>query len=251
MSQFDIDDLLEFDPPRYLCKKCFAIDQPPIDQYSEDHPATCSVCGIKYIGTPDYAPWDFDHYLKAEAYTGISFADPMAHAMKLARIARHLRPDTRNRPHLLTLYDLLLAAEQFVHFNTWGINQVFIGMLKVISRRVAVRGIVSNVDRFATDELTGHRWEAPDFRCEVFNGPNAPHTKMIVVDGLIALGGSANLTLESWRSLEHNRNALTVKTNRSEVISDHNYYFSSIWAQRSDIHDDISMDRMRSRRSRR
>jgi hypothetical protein len=248
MSRFDLDSLLDYDPPSYLCQKCFAINQPSFKNYDEDSQPTCSVCHVKYIGTRDYPPWHFAAYLDREAGTGINFSDPIAHGKKLATIARELREETCFRPRLMILNDLLLAAEQFVHFMSWNINHVFIGSLKLISHRVPVRGIVSRVgEQFTMAELIDDRDEAPQFRCEVFNGRDAPHTKLIIVDGLVELEGSVNLTLEGWRKSEKNRDKLRVETDIASVFTDNNRYFSSIWAERSDIGDYIDMRRTRPR----
>jgi phosphatidylserine/phosphatidylglycerophosphate/cardiolipin synthase-like enzyme len=235
-------------PPRHLCRKCLAIDQPQWDQYDEDRPARCSVCGVQYIATEGYPLWCFDDYLEREVGTSLRFSDPISHATRLARLARQLQTVRGSRPHLFILNELLLAAEQFVHFVSWGINHSFIGSLKTISHRVPVRGIVSNVNDYTTSELTAYPEESPRFECEVFQGYSAPHTKLIIVDGLVALGGSANLTLESWRKIKDGRDRLTVETNTEKVMRDHNDHFSHIWAQRSHIGDHIQMEKQRAPR---
>jgi hypothetical protein len=241
MSQFDLDSLLQFDPPSHLCEKCFAINQPSLDNDNRDWEPTCSICGVKYLATSDYGRWRVADYLGNEANTGIRFSEPLVHGKKLAKIARYLNAEKCSRSRVEILSDLFLASEQFIHFVSHNISHLFIGALKLVSHRVSVRGIVSNVKDYTVRELLDYPEEAPNFRCLVFDGYDAPHTKMIVVDGLVLLEGSVNLTTNGWRKIEKDRESLKAETNTVNVINDHNRYFSSIWAQRSRIGDCISM----------
>lgn len=185
--------------------------------------------------------WRVADYLDREACTGIRFSEPLVHGKKLARIARHLNAERSSRSRVEILSELFLASEQFIHFISQNISHPFIGALKLVSHRVYVRGIVSNVSDYTESELLDYPEEARDFRCLVFNGCDAPHTKMIVVDGLVLLEGSVNLTTNGWRKIAKDRERLRAETNTVTVINDHNRYFSSIWAQRSRIGDCISM----------
>ena len=243
MSGFDLSSLLEFRPPEYLCEKCCAINQPAFDQRGSKTILTCEVCGVRYVATNEYEVWAIDEFLRRESGTGIRFRAPFKHGGTLARIARNLKLENEYFPHMRSLGELFLAAEQFIHFMSWGINQSFIGSLKLISHRVAVRGIVSNVnDNFTRSELLEFPRESPGFRCEIFDGHDAPHTKLIVVDGLVALAGSANLTVGSWRKIGHNRDRLTVETDLSRVAYEHNRYFAPLWGGRSRIGSQIRME---------
>ena len=56
------------------------------------------------------------------------------------------------------------------------------------------------------------------------------HTKLIVIDGLLAISGSPNLTTESWRKMVANKERLDIVTDVSKVVADNNRYFSSHWA---------------------
>jgi hypothetical protein len=241
MPQFDLDWLLQFEPPTHLCEKCFAINQPAFPD-DETLPPRCSICGVIYRATRDYAAYDFERYLSSEARTGIQFADPISHGIKLAEIARDLRSHRPRRSHIWNLNELLLAADQFVHFMSWGINHTFIGALKLVSNRVPVRGIVSNISAdFTEQELQDAAQDNPNFLCQIFDRAHAPHTKMIVIDGLIMLSGSPNLTTGSWRKIGANLEKLTVETHLDKVSYEHNRYFSSIWGRGSRIGDQIRM----------
>ena len=46
MSGFDLDSLLRFTPPQYLCERCFAL-LGEID-------GCCPVCGVRYLATDEF-----------------------------------------------------------------------------------------------------------------------------------------------------------------------------------------------------
>jgi len=106
-----------------------------------------------------------------------------------------------------------------------------------------VRGIVSNVDsERMLDELTAFNNEAPLGRFEIKpflrEGSwwhEAPHQKLIVIDGLVAFKGSANLTLNGWRKATRGLDHVEVVTNVNEVIDLHNRLFSPVWASFSKV----------------
>src|SRR5262249_21598106 len=51
---------------------------------------------------------------------------------------------------------------------------------------------------------------------------DVPHKKLIVIDGLLAFKGSANLTQTAWRSAEQGMDIIEVVSNISEVSRLHN-----------------------------
>lgn len=61
----------------------------------------------------------------------------------------------------------------------------------------------------------------------------APHQKLIVVDGLLAFKGAANLTLTGWRKAAKGLDHVEVVTKTEEIIDLHNRLFAPVWAQRS------------------
>jgi hypothetical protein len=69
-----------------------------------------------------------------------------------------------------------------------------------------------------------------------------PHHKIVIIDGLIAFKGLANLTHTAWRSLSNGMDILEVVTETDEVIKLHNYFFSPLWAKRSNVKDEILME---------
>ena len=129
MSGFDISNLVRFNPPRYLCEKCLAIDEPAYNRRGSE--SVCSVCHVEYLATDGYQKAEVDRYLSCEARLGVRFSDPIAHGRTLAEIAGKFNgssgPGRYYPPDLHTLYDLLLAAESFIHFSSMNITHVLIG----------------------------------------------------------------------------------------------------------------------------
>jgi phosphatidylserine/phosphatidylglycerophosphate/cardiolipin synthase-like enzyme len=59
----------------------------------------------------------------------------------------------------------------------------------------------------------------------------APHQKLVVIDGLLAFKGSANLTTTAWRKARKQHELIEVVTNPAEVMRLNNIYFSRSWLQ--------------------
>ncbi len=244
---FDIDSLLRFKPSEFLCKKCMALlrGNQVVDWRAEK--ARCPVCRVSYLPTEHFGFWRIEEYLKAHGL-GLQSDDLLKHCQGLAQIARNARlhqtvPDKAHHyPPVRALFEALLNAQQFIHFASYGTSNTLIGALKMTAQRVPVRGFVSNADKYAIEELQTYAYEAPKLDVRLFNreaGPEewgtTPHQKLIVVDGLIAFGGSANLTTSGWRKAAQGRDSIEVVTDVSKVVEMHNRLFSPVWAKFSDV----------------
>lgn len=71
------------------------------------------------------------------------------------------------------------------------------------------------------------------------NWEELPHQKLIVIDGLLAFKGSANLTMTGWRKAEIGHEEIEVITDVKKAIALHNRYFSPVWANLSGYGDAI------------
>jgi phosphatidylserine/phosphatidylglycerophosphate/cardiolipin synthase-like enzyme len=255
MQSFDITSLLRFKPPKYLCEKCYALllDAP----YNwRTKSARCPVCGVEYHPGEKIAffPVHIRAYLKNK-HLEIQFNDLIEHSQRLASIADDARhflaqfgEDGILYPPIRALFEVLLNAKKFVHFTTYGISHMFLGALKMAAQRVDVRGIVSNVEGSMLQELTEYGDEAPKLNIKIFkrsgrpeSWDTTPHQKIIVVDGLIAFKGSANLTISGWRKAAQRRDVIEVVTDIKEIVDIHNRFFSPIWAEFSDVQE-ITME---------
>jgi phosphatidylserine/phosphatidylglycerophosphate/cardiolipin synthase-like enzyme len=125
-----------------------------------------------------------------------------------------------------------------------------IGVLKLAAQYVPVRGIIAgNVGEQVVSEVTDFKDEAPNLSLHFWKhgnlrGMDEPHQKLIVIDGLIAFKGSANLTHLAWRSAIDDMDLIEVVTDVEDVIILHNRFFSSLWGRLSKFEDEIHMDPM-------
>lgn len=223
---FDLDSLLRFSPPRFLCESCYAL--------LHEVNGACPVCGARYIPTDEFPT--SAGYL-AHKGLDLQFNDLIEHCRDLAQIARRTRESlAAPQPFYLpmrALFAALQTAEQFVHFTTYGISAMLLGALKLTAQRVDVRGVVSGVKtENILRELTDYTEEAPHLNIRLFpnESPYFPHQKIIVVDGLLAFKGSANMTDFGWRKAAHRREVIEPVTDVAEVVDLHNRFFSPVWS---------------------
>jgi phosphatidylserine/phosphatidylglycerophosphate/cardiolipin synthase-like enzyme len=142
------------------------------------------------------------------------------------------------------LMHALQHAEHFVHFTTYGISALIVGALRLTAQRVTVRGVVSGVRNEAMlRELTSFHDEAPDFHIRVMSGEDGyfPHQKIVIIDGLLAFKGSANMTDYGWRKAAEGREVIDAVTDNAEVVDLNNRFFSPIWAGEAHAGDRILM----------
>jgi phosphatidylserine/phosphatidylglycerophosphate/cardiolipin synthase-like enzyme len=233
MSSFDINSLLHFAPPEFMCERCCAL----LTHVSQTtSPLRCPVCGVAYVPTEDY-PYPAD-YLTARG-CAIAFDDLIDHSRKLARIAYalrhslHSKADTNDYPPMRALLQTLNNAQHFIHFTTFGMSALLLGALKLAAQRIDVRGIVSGIKHESMlRELTEYPDEAPRLQTRIFQteGQFYPHQKLIIVDGLVVFKGSANMTDFGWRKAAQGREVIEVVTDVNEVVSLHNRFFAPVWA---------------------
>ena len=246
MAEFDIAQFSNFKPPRYLCPRCLAVDTAVEESWidwpehwktdSEVTTFSCHVCGLGYVTTNDFT--DVHEYLKR--WDCVIEHDELTKRFEaLSDAAKYLRDGKlRQRlkyPALRSLFRLLNEARCFVHFVTWGMSWDFIGMLALMSHRVKVRGIVSrcddNIARRIKDSLKygGQGFEVAPLTFK--EGSGSPHQKLLVIDGLVAVTGSANLTVNAWDNIDKGLEQSVVETKPSEVIRLNNSLFSPVWAR--------------------
>jgi phosphatidylserine/phosphatidylglycerophosphate/cardiolipin synthase-like enzyme len=230
MQGFDIESLLRFTPPQFLCERCHAL----LTNVPENFAYRCPICAVTYMPTPEYP--SCSHYFRARGLE-IKFSNAITHSQKLAMIARRARASLSGQvtdyPPLRALLEALNGAENFVHFTTFGISAVLIGAIKLAAQRIDVRGIVSGVKRDEMyRELTAFADDAPRLQTRLFAQDSQwfPHQKIIVVDGLLAFKGSANLTDFGWRKAAQGREVIEVITDVREIQDLHNRFFSPVWA---------------------
>lgn len=226
MHSFDIESLLRFTPPEFLCERCFALISSGMSR--------CPACGVLYVASDEFA--DHGSYLAARGLD-IRMSNLVEHSQQLALIARQSRQSLNNQtssyPPMRGLFEAMMNAEQFIHFTTYGISALLLGALKMAALRVDVRGVVSGIKHDTMyRELTEYNDESPRLALRIFQNEAQyfPHQKIIVIDGLMAFKGSANLTDFGWRKAAQGREVIEVVTDVGEVIDLNNRFFSPVWA---------------------
>ncbi|MCS7071825.1 MAG: hypothetical protein NZM00_09995, partial [Anaerolinea sp.] len=129
MHHFDLDSLLRFTPPRFLCERCAAL---LIDLHTDRSKFSCPVCGVTYLAGTEVL--SVEDYLRARGLE-IHFSDVIGHSQQLARIARQARESLMGKralyPPMRALFEALGSARRFVHFTTFGISAMLVGALKM------------------------------------------------------------------------------------------------------------------------
>jgi phosphatidylserine/phosphatidylglycerophosphate/cardiolipin synthase-like enzyme len=215
----------------------------------------CPICGVQYCSTATHPTNKVHQYLRHQGLE-LWFNDLIEQSRRLASIAQKARNSLNSQtngrspsyPPMRALLAALNNAEKFVHFATYGISDMILGALKMAAQHVVVRGIISDADERMVGELTNYRNEAPDFKTIVYERGSwsgglsiFPHQKIVVVDGLLAFKGSANLTVSGLRKAAQWRETFEIVTDVKEVVDLHNRFFSPIWAEHSTL-EQINMD---------
>jgi len=197
----------------------------------------CQVCKVEYQPTADYKRYSYRKWFQERGEWFNADEGIIEHARRLALLGNQLASATENKEKGLInhLHRTLRAAKHFVHFTTYGISLTFVGALKLASLGVAIRGIVTNADALAVSELCEYTEEAPNLSVHVFpavdNLRDVPHQKLIVIDGLLALKGSVNLTVQGWRKVQKGLDMLEVVTDVEQVTKLNNDYFAPVWGK--------------------
>lgn len=173
--------------------------------------------------------------------------DMFAHARSLASVVLSSNSQISGQwPTMRLLLEAMSRAKLFVHFTSWGISHVLIGALKATSMHVPVYGIVSDVASSAKAELTQYPKESPRLTVQVIPSSqaiyDAPHQKIVVVDGLLAFKGSTNLTNAGMRRADRALDVTEVETNVGRVIKLNNKYFAPVWKSITAPSDTYEMD---------
>jgi hypothetical protein len=239
VASFDITSILDFQPPRRFCPACRGLVSQFKREYTKEwklHSESCPVCGVIYV--KDDSPWagegSFEQHLKTEGLIW-DHRDLFNHASTLAKVVRDSRGSTWQEPWptMRTFFEVISRAKYFVHFTSWGISHVMIGALKMASMRVPVYGFVSDVESHARAELTEFPTEAPMLKAQAIPSSqgiyDAPHQKILIIDGLVAFKGSTNLTNAGPRRADRALDVSEIVTDFDQVTQLNNRYFAPVW----------------------
>jgi phosphatidylserine/phosphatidylglycerophosphate/cardiolipin synthase-like enzyme len=240
---FDISSLQDFKPAKAHCQKCYGLHKviPHKKQQIQ-----CQICGVQYVVQGHSQIEKFRSHFK-ERGLYIELNDNVKHIERLGSIASRLRQYKPNYSPINGLLEGLNQAQSFVHFTTFGTCKEILGYLKYAAQNVKVRGIVSipsNQENWLLPELENYKNEAPNLEIRIVRSSNwqqLPHQKLLVIDGLVAFTGGANLTLTGWRKASRGYDHVEVITDLDKVIELHNRLFSPRWAELSNYGDTIAI----------
>lgn len=194
--------------PQYLCKNCGAIIGCSFSLAESDKDLlVCPTCS------------------EGRGFFTVEFEEVVAHSQSLIQIVSN-----PTDPLFGALLKALSQAQAFLHFSTFGISYEVIGIIKLLSHKLSVRGIISNLESDKIEELEEYMDENPNLelictkRDDSWNP--SPHQKLIVIDGLLTFKGSANLTLGAWRKAQEGLDTVDVMTNVKRIRDYHNQYFA-------------------------
>lgn len=227
---FDVRSLAKASFPVALCPRCAAILPPntlslvPRDGCCR---AQCPVCGQQWLLRNPKAGW---RQLFHAASSWVQLEEPFEHARDLALAVDFFEEVNRCVPFHFLL-DLLRLSQSFVHFATWSITDAMLGILAATAARVQVRGVVGAMDNRQQEVLETFASET-NLHVVVYGDRSnweGPHQKVLVIDGIVAAEGSANLTHTAWRKISERRENLRLVTDLDEVRELNNRYISSHW----------------------
>lgn len=251
-ADFDITSILAFQPPSYVCPACRGLFSRFASRREGNvYVCSCPACEVDFL----YPDWDDTrqsiHTMFRNGGFRLGTGDMFAHARALATVVETSRQgdtpwEPRPWPTMRVLLEMLARAKLFVHFTSWGISHLLIGALKATSMRVPVYGFVSNVEAPARAELTEYPDEAPHLTAKVIPSSqgiyDAPHQKLVVVDGLVAFKGSTNLTNAGMRRADRALDVTEIETNVGKVAELNNRYFAPVWKRLTAPGETFTMD---------
>jgi hypothetical protein len=246
-SDFDISSILEFRPPSYICPACRGFFRTLTVTRTSEPPYSCPVCKVGFI----VDTWGKKSVPQMFNYGNhrIPETDMLAHARHLAKTVKDAEGSTPiidPWPTMRLLLEILGRAKFCVHFTSWGISHLLIGTLKATSVRVPVYGLVSSVEDHARRELIEYPAEAPNLNVCVIPSSqgiyDAPHQKLVIVDGLVAFKGSTNLTNAGMRRADRALDVTEVETNVGRVSNLNNRYFAPVWKRLNAPDDTYAID---------
>lgn len=222
----------------------------PVDPADSYLPTSCPACGMRFIRPLPLSSTVTDGMFRYNYSFPMQHGQPAIridhgdnledHARQLASAAQLLQDPDADLPHLRVLMVLLQQARSFVHLTSYGISQYMIGVLRAVAQRVEVAGIVAGIDPNERREIEGFGLEAPGLQIHIAEGDSSndrPHQKLLVVDGLVAVHGSPNLTQQAWRKVAKGMELSQVATSLQQVTHLNNRFFAPFWARGNETFD--------------
>lgn len=251
---FDILSLNNMSLAGYRCPACLALwdELPKVIKNSNPIHRKCAVCQTRFLPTNEVPVNQMHVYLTNAGYTlGYKTEDikTLARHAEYLKLATTPTKDPKPSAAMYGLLSLLKSAKHFIHFTSLGMGLTLLGALKLLSLNVPIRGIVTGVKGWTLDELAEDAQnEGGNLRIRaVPHNPNwqgwdkTSHVKGIVIDGIVLVRGSANMTEVAWRKAATGHEEIQVVTRPGDVIRWNNQYFAPNWYALDPV-DDLEME---------
>lgn len=249
-NMFDLLTLSQFIPEQYLCRKCLALWTPDRDAPSVK--VVCDTCLVRYCGSEYFKDWQVCEYL---AYQGLKLetAGYLQHAQSIAN--RALAGKVMDEPpnfgdvgrldSICVLYAVMSMATQFIHVVTDDLEPGMADILTFASYRVPVRCVIaSETNAEWSTYRVGMDLNSDRIRItRLVTYPDPVNQTIIVVDGLVALLGPKEFSVDSWVmvGVDDAVSSAHVITELSLVTAIHNAEFAHRWKELSMIGETLSM----------
>lgn len=135
------------------------------------------------------------------------------------------------------LFELLTKASRFIHICTYSFDVPMLYALRVLSinspnvpiriifnKNISKSWLLEEVERSKRFDSNIHIYQVPD-----------DHQKLILVDGLVAITGSPNLTTSAWKQLERHKEKIEFESDVTKVREINNKFFSPTIKEWRDI----------------
>ncbi|THF86032.1 hypothetical protein E7T09_12360 [Deinococcus sp. KSM4-11] len=186
---------------------------------------SCPICDLTFDFKPNLMP---DYEIKK-----------LDNLSKLVGLAINLPPytpvDKVNASPLALILEMISSAENFINFTTWNMDSTFLTALHIASQRVKIRGIISRpLDPYSASLYKSLK-DNPNLKLVITESRDvsAVHTKLMVIDGLVIVEGSASLSVSAFEKVSGTNKPpgekLVVSCDSMKVIGDNNKYFSTNW----------------------
>lgn len=226
-----------------LCVRCCGLLPPLKKEQVAGYPYliaafVCPACGIRYepgTGKKYVSEGDLKSYL--EIMSGfdsgnllVDFKAPLEHCRELAFVGVQLDAGGDYWTPLKCLFSAFEKAERFVHFVSFNLDLAMCGALALLAERVDLRGVVGVAHESVEDEISRLKLNVKIYGKNRWG--DVPHQKVVVIDGVLAFKGSANLSTQAWQKAGKAKQELVESvTDLSAVVALNNSYFSKLWAQ--------------------
>lgn len=237
-SPLDLISLASFHPEQTICPNCRASYQRAWDLIGGDKFFTCRICTHRLGRLSSHGQLFLElqqrGYILAErlAPTWDSQEHFLSHLNGLGRIAQSI--EERGVKGVETLEKLLGHARLYVHFLTYGaVSAPILRLLVHTSRRIPIVGVIANSSKRRRETQREAIPRSTLLNLRVVGAEDSlvqmPHGKLLIIDGMLAITGSLNLSVVGWERARRGLEIVHVLSVPDEVIALNNRFFAPAW----------------------